>query len=94
MANLKQAITKCHTFTITQGGQSYTATITPKPLPGVGDEALEAVITSPSFTGGSTLVAARVGNIVATTYDNDQNNTGTAGVALTKALVKNVPATH
>lgn len=94
MANLKQAITKCHTFTVAQSGQSYTATITLKPLPGVGDEALQAVITSPSFTGGSTLVAARVGNIVATTYDNDQNNTGTAGVALTETLVKNIPATH
>ncbi|MQS13506.1 hypothetical protein F7Q99_14835 [Streptomyces kaniharaensis] len=89
MANLKAALTACHTYTVTQNGQNYTATVTMQSLPGVGDDALQAVITSPDWTGGSTLVAARVGSIVVTTYDNDQRNTGTAGVDLTKTLAKN-----
>ncbi|MGW2252188.1 hypothetical protein ACWCXH_18590 [Kitasatospora sp. NPDC001660] len=94
MANLKKALTACHTYTVVQNGQNYTATVTLQSLPGVGDEALQAVITSPDWTGGSTLVAARVGSVVVTTYDNDQSNTGTAGVALTKALVKNAASAH
>ncbi|MFJ9696780.1 hypothetical protein [Kitasatospora sp. NPDC101183] len=90
MADLKKAFTACHTYTVTQNGQHFTATVATQNLPGVGDEAIQATITSPDWTGGSTLVAARVGNIVVTTYDSDQRNTGTAGVALTKTLVKNV----
>ncbi|MFD8701584.1 hypothetical protein ACFV1W_03040 [Kitasatospora sp. NPDC059648] len=94
MANLQKALTACHTFTVAQNGQNYTATVALQSLPGVGDEALQAVITSPDWTGGSTLVAARVGSVVVTTYDNDQSNTGTAGVALTKTLVKNAASVH
>ncbi|MGW2375109.1 hypothetical protein [Kitasatospora sp. NPDC001683] len=94
MANLKKTLTACHTFTVAQNGQNYTATVALQSLPGVGDEALQAVITSPDWTGGSTLVAARVGSVVVTTYDNNQSNTGTAGVALTKTLVKNAASAH
>ncbi|WP_033355810.1 hypothetical protein [Kitasatospora aureofaciens] len=94
MANLKKTLTACHTFTVTQDGQNFSATVTLQSLPGVGDEALQAVITSPEWTGGSTLVAARVGKVVVATYDNEQSNTGTAGVALTKTLVKNAASAH
>ncbi|MDH6109278.1 hypothetical protein P3T36_000050 [Kitasatospora sp. MAP12-15] len=94
MAGLKQVLTTCHTYTRVQNGQNYTVTVTLKSLPGVGDEAIQAVATSPDLDGGQTMVAARVGSVVVTTYDNDQNSTGTAGVALTEALVKNVTAAH
>ncbi|MCC9311347.1 hypothetical protein LN042_30525 [Kitasatospora sp. RB6PN24] len=94
MATLKQNLTACHTFPTTVNGQTYTETVTLKPLTGLGDEAVEAVITSPNLDGGTTLVAARVGGIVVSTLDNDQRNTGTAGVALTETLVKNVAAAH
>jgi hypothetical protein len=90
MANLKQTLTACHKFTTTQNGQNYPVTVALQSLPGVGEEALQAVITSKDWTGGSTLVAVRVGSIVVTTMDNEQNSTGTAGVALTKTLVKNL----
>ncbi|GAA5020730.1 hypothetical protein GCM10025734_75200 [Kitasatospora paranensis] len=94
MAALKQALTSCHSFTTVQNGQKFPVTVVLKSLPGVGDEALQAVLTSPDWAGGSTMVAARVGSVVVTTFDNDQKSTGTAGVALTKALVKNVTAAH
>ena len=94
MAGLKQVLTKCHTYSEVQNGQSYPVTVTLKSLPGVGDEAFQAVATSPDFTGGATMVAARVGSVVVMTYDNDQKSTGSAGVALTQALVKNVTAAH
>ncbi|MFF9643634.1 hypothetical protein [Kitasatospora aureofaciens] len=77
-----------------RAGRLYSATVALQSLPGVGDEALQAVITSPEWTGGSTLVAARVGKVVVATYDNEQSKTGTAGVALTKTLVKNAASAH
>ncbi|WP_457029654.1 hypothetical protein [Kitasatospora sp. P5_F3] len=94
MASLKQVLTACHTFTWEQNGQKFPVTVTLKSLPGVGDEAFQAVLTSPDWTGGSTAVAARIGSVVVTTFYNDQKSTGGAGVELTKALVKNVTAAH
>jgi len=90
MANLQHVFTECKTFKTTQSGSTYTEQLTWKSLPGVGDQAMEAVITSPALDGGTTLVAVRVGNLVATTLDNDQNTTGSAGVALTERLAKNL----
>jgi hypothetical protein len=75
---------------ISQGGSSYPEQLTWKSLPGVGDQAMKAVISSPELDGGTTLVAVRVGNLVATTLYNDQNTTGSAGVALTERLAKNL----
>jgi hypothetical protein len=94
MANLRQTFAACHSFTTVQNGQSFPVTVALKSLPGVGDEALQAVLTSPDWSGGSTMVAARVGSVVVTTLYNDQKSTGTAGVALTEDLVKNVTAAH
>ncbi|GAA4881451.1 hypothetical protein [Kitasatospora terrestris] len=94
MAGLKQAVTGCHSFTEEQNGQKFAVTAALKDLPGVGDEAFQATLTSPDWTGGTTLVAARVGSVVVTTLYNDQKSTGAAGVDLTKALVKNVAAAH
>jgi hypothetical protein len=93
MANLKQVLVSCHTFTTSVNGQNLTETTTLKPVSGLGDDALEAVITSPDLSGGVTLVAARVNNIVVSTLDNtvkDGEGAGSAGVALTKTLVQNV----
>ncbi|MFE0458424.1 hypothetical protein ACFW1A_04070 [Kitasatospora sp. NPDC058965] len=93
MAALTKALTGCHTFTVTQNGQHYTATITVKPLPGLGDEALQATLTSPSFTGGTTMVATRTGSFLAATYDSSQTTTGAAAVTYAKTLAKALPPT-
>ncbi len=90
MANLEHVFTECKAYPFSQSGTTYTEHLSWKALPGVGDQAMQAVITSPSFNGGTTLVAVRVGNLVATTLYNDQNTTGSAGVALTERLAKNL----
>ncbi|QMU66832.1 hypothetical protein [Streptacidiphilus sp. P02-A3a] len=90
MAHLRHVFTECGTFKFTQGGSSYPENLSWKTLPGVGDQAFKAVITSPDLDGGTTLVAVRVGDLVATTLYNDQNTTGSAGVALTERLAKNL----
>ncbi|MGW4649511.1 hypothetical protein [Kitasatospora sp. NPDC004289] len=92
MGKLREALTACHGYVSEQDGVKHKVTIELKELPGVGDEAVQAVRTAPTWTGGATLVAARVGSVVVTTYYNDQRNTGSAGIDLTKALVKNVTA--
>ncbi|MBC3840233.1 hypothetical protein GXW82_08630 [Streptacidiphilus sp. 4-A2] len=90
MTQLEHVFTECKSFKITQSGSSFTEGLSWKSLPGVGDQALKAVISSPELDGGTTLVAVRVGNLIATTLDNDQNNTGSAGVALAERLTKNL----
>ena len=92
IAHLKHVFAECATFKLVQSGTAYTVKLTTKSIPGLGDEAVQAVITSKSFSGGTTLVAARVGNRVVTTLYNDQNTTGSEGVTLTRHLVKNVAA--
>jgi hypothetical protein len=84
----------CAHFQVKQDGTVYTAKLTHRKLTGVGDEAVEAVVTSSSWDGGSTLIAARVGDVVVTTLYNDQKTTGGADLALTKDLVKKVRAAH
>lgn len=94
MASLNKILTGCHTFKTDMNGQKLPSTVKLEALPGVGDEAIQAVITSPDLEGGVTVVAARVGSMVVTTMFGDQHTTGTAAVAAAKALVKNVAAAH
>ncbi len=92
MAGLRKVFAGCAHFTSQQGGTSYATRLTVKSLPGLGDEALEGVVTSPAWSGGTTLVAVRVGDLVVTTLDNAQSDTGGAGVGLTRSLVGRVSA--
>ncbi|MGX9885428.1 hypothetical protein [Streptomyces sp. NPDC002276] len=93
MSALTKALTACHSFTVAQDGQKYPVTITVKPLPGLGDEALRATLTSPSFTGGTTMVATRTGSYLAATYDSSQSTSGSAAVTFAKTLGKALPPT-
>ena len=92
MTNLRHVFAECATFQLNQSGKNYTQKLTTKTLPGVGDDTVEAVFTSPSFLGGTTLVASRVGNLVVTMIYSDQSSTGGAAVALTKRIVKSAAA--
>jgi hypothetical protein len=40
----------------------------------VGDQAYDAVQTSPAYLGGTTLVAIRVGNVIVTCLDSSSGN--------------------
>ena len=92
MTDLRHVFAECATFQLNQGGKNYTQKLTAKTLPGVGDDTVEAVFTSPSFLGGTTLVASRVGNLVVTVVYSDQGSTGGAAVGLAKRIVKNAAA--
>ena len=94
MAHLKQVFADCGSFKVEQDGTTYTAKLVHKTLSGLGDEAVQGVVTSSSWDGGETLIAVRVGRHVVTTLYNDQKSTGSADVALTKSLVTRVAAAH
>ncbi|GAA4563106.1 hypothetical protein [Planotetraspora kaengkrachanensis] len=93
MAALKKAFGQCASFTDKSDGTTATVKLVRSTVPGVGDEAVKAVQTSPAWQGGATLVAARVGNTVVTTlYSSSGKDKGAGGVKLTKAIVENVQA--
>lgn len=92
MTALRKVFTECANAKIKQNGTAYSAHTTHKTLSGLGDDAVEAVTTSPDLSGGTTLIAVRVGGLVVTTIYNDQKNTGSADLALTRRLVTKVSA--
>ncbi|MHA6757232.1 hypothetical protein [Streptacidiphilus sp. PAMC 29251] len=93
MARLRQIFTHCKHFTETSGSTTAHMTLTSKAIPGLGNQALEAVISSPTYKGGQTLVAARVGNTVVTTFYNVQaSNLGSADLGYTKKIVAKIKA--
>lgn len=92
MTAIWQVFGKCSTFTQTSGGTTATYTTTRKQLPGVGDDAIEAVQTSPAYYGGTTLVAIRVGNVIVTTMDSSPgSDNGSAAVGYAERIAKNLP---
>ncbi|SEK77506.1 hypothetical protein [Streptacidiphilus jiangxiensis] len=91
-AGLSKVFTECRTFPMTTGGATYTMHLKVKELPGLGDEAIEAVVTSPSLTGGQTMVAIRSGKVLVTTSYNDQSGTGAQALTLARRLLKKLPA--
>ena len=70
MATLWQEFGKCSSFSYKANGTTAASRLTRSRLPGVGDDAIEAVIVSPLFQGGETIVAIRVGSQVITTLDS------------------------
>lgn len=94
MTALKKAFARCAVFTETTAGVNARIKITMTKVPGVGDETIKAVMTSPQLVGGTTLVASRVGNTVVTTFYDVQTDgqQGAAGLKLTEKIVANVKA--
>lgn len=92
MSAVRKVFTECADSKIKVDGTAYSAHTTHKTLAGLGDDAVEAVTTSPSLDGGTTLIAVRVGDLVVSTIYNDQKHTGAADLALTRRLVAKVIA--
>ncbi|MEY9838346.1 hypothetical protein [Streptacidiphilus sp. EB103A] len=92
MSDLRKVFAECANAKVKVNGTAYSAHTTHKTLTGLGDDAVEAVSTSSALYGGTTLIAVRVGDLVVTTIYNDQKNTGSADLALTRRLVANVSA--
>ena len=70
MATLWQEFGQCSSFSYKSNGTTVTSKLTRTRLPGEGDDAIKAVIVSPLFEGGETIVAIRVGSQVVTTLDS------------------------
>ncbi|MFJ3642453.1 hypothetical protein ACIPRD_22180 [Streptomyces sp. NPDC090108] len=83
MKGIRDAVAACPTFTDTDAHAQVKAE--GHAAPGLGDEAYTIRLTSPRFENGSTLVAARVGNSVATVMSTAGNDDGaaTAGAVIT-----------
>jgi hypothetical protein len=70
MTKLWREFGKCSSFSYQSKGTTVSSTLTRSRLPGVGDGAIKAVIMSPVFEGGETLVAIRMGSQIITTLDS------------------------
>ena len=70
MATLWQEFGKCSSFSYKSNGTTASSTLTRSRLPGEGNDAIKAVIVSPAFEGGETLVAIRMGSQIITTLDS------------------------
>jgi hypothetical protein len=92
-AALKKVFTECKSFPTKVNGSTFTMHVKAKALPGLGDEAVEAVLASPDIQGGETLVLIRSGKLLVTTMYNDQSASGAQALTLARHLLKNVPST-
>jgi hypothetical protein len=70
MVTLWQEFGKCSSFSYKSNGTTVSSTLTRSRLPGEGNDAIKAVIVSPVFEGGETLVAIRMGSQIITTLDS------------------------
>ncbi|WP_152627127.1 hypothetical protein [Streptacidiphilus melanogenes] len=91
-AALTKVFAECKAFPAKVAGNSYTMHLKTRTLTGLGDEAVEAVMSSPDIQGGTTLVVIRSGKILVTTMYDDQNGSGAKALTLARRLLKNVPA--
>lgn len=91
MTELRKAFTHCKRFTERSNGMVAKITLVGSRLHGVGDEGLKAVQTSPTYEGGMTLAAVRVGNAIVTTfYSSSHQDKGKAAVTMAEKIAKNV----
>jgi hypothetical protein len=70
MSTLWQEFGKCSSFSYQSNGTTASSTMTRSRIPREGDDAIKAVIVSPDFEGGQTLVAVRMGSEIITTLDS------------------------
>jgi hypothetical protein len=93
MARLAQVFVLCKTHTFTYQGTKATEHLVGGKLPALGPEAVKAVLTSPSFKGGTTLVAAPSGTAVATVFFSSPGaDKGAAAVTIAGEILKKLAA--
>ena len=93
MATLWQEFGKCSSFSYKSNGTTAPSTLTRSRLPGEGDDAIKAVIVSPVFEGGETLVAIRIGSQIITTLDSSSgSDLGSAAVGYAEQMAQRLQA--
>jgi hypothetical protein len=91
MSGLWQAFGHCRDFTQHYNGMTArTALVRSRPA-SAAYAAIKAVQTSPTFTGGTTLVAIRTGNAIVTVlYSSASKNEGAAALTLAEQIAQRV----
>jgi hypothetical protein len=95
MTRLKQVFAACATFKSTEQGMAATVHVVTSAAPDLGPDAIKAVQSSPSWQGGTTLVAARVDNAVVTAFYSSSTSTkGAQVVGLATQIVQQLKTAH
>jgi len=93
MTKLWKAFGQCSSFSYHSNGTTVHNTLTRSRLHGTGDEAIKAVIVSPVFQGGETLVAVRMGShIITTLYSSSGGDLGSPAVGYAKQIAHRLQA--
>jgi hypothetical protein len=93
MATLWQEFGKCSSFSYPSNGTTASSTLKRSRLPGEGADAMKAVIVSPLFDGGETLVAIRMGSQIVTTLDSSPGkDLGSPAVGYAEQIAKRLRA--
>jgi hypothetical protein len=93
MTTLWQEFGQCSSFSYQSNGTTAPSTLTRSLLAGVGDEGIEAVIVSPVFEGGQTIVAIRMGSQIITTLDSSSGkDLGSPAVSYAEQIAQRLRA--
>jgi hypothetical protein len=93
MTTLWQEFGKCSSFSYKSNGTTASSKLTRSRLPGEGSDAIKAVIVSPVFEGGETLVAIRMGSQIITTLDSvPGKDLGSPAVGYAERIVQRLRA--
>jgi len=89
LAGYRQLFTSCKKYKTKSSGPMATMSVTIKAGPHIGDESIRAVATSPTFSGGTTYVAVRVGTAVVTViYSSTSKDLGARASSLAASMAQ------
>ena len=89
MTNLRKLFAACSKYKTTTSGTPTTVKVVAKAGPRVGEDSVRAVLTSPVWTGGTTLVAVRVGNaVVSIVYSSSKSDLGAKAADLAATIAQ------
>lgn len=93
MTQLWRVFGRCRRFNQQYNGMTAATSLTRARLRRVGDGAIKAVQLSPTFSGGTTLAAVRVGDVVVTCLvSSGDSDEGAAAVTMAKHIAQRVRA--
>lgn len=93
MTTMWQEFGKCSSFSYHSNGTTVSSTLKRSRLPGEGDGAIKAVIVSPVFEGGETIVAIRTGSQIITVLDSSTGrDLGSQAVGYAEQIAKRLRA--
>ncbi|GAA4607715.1 hypothetical protein GCM10023195_29600 [Actinoallomurus liliacearum] len=91
MAKLRKVFAHCASFVDRSSSPAAKVRVKSVVVHGVGDEAVKAIETSPTWQGGMTLAAVRVGDTIVTTfYSSSHADKGAAALTMAEKMAKKV----